>query len=979
MPNQTQSGPWEDYALDDDALARETTARWVTQRTPSDGPWADYAPTESPGLLSSLWEGTKDIAQQYVVEPLVRRYKFARDYGSALVSPEAIRELKPEGPVEYLLPLLNVIQQMRTARDVMQERHLGQVARGDLPPEEVPRIHAGAVDLALDIAPLGRLLGPPIKAAGRAAGEAVAQAALKLGASPRAAGLAAGAAALGARAVPESMRLGFRYPSTEDPTTSGRLREAGVLGAIAPAFAPLSLLGSRVVTPFMRRLHERMLPMSSEATFERIAREARKQAMRELPTDAPNELLSQAINRVHQKARNLTAETIEALGPVGELLMKELPTIVRTGTFSQANKLRAAALAREAGITQPVSRQALDLTLSKLAILRGYVDALAGQARLKGDAAVATRLKDAAESFSKIGKEYFLAMRREAGRSLRWFQEPHNLVQLKLALQELGIMTDALGTIRISSEELSAWQKFLRTFTPAGAGKRVQGLRAGLLLARINLFTPLSWAADTITNATYAAGDLISSGFATMAQRMLRGEAPAAGARLRAAWRTLKNFKASLPQDRILAPGLFGEHIGVLYGQRADRILAAFAKFKSAVDQRFSRYGFYVGLYEKALTEASRQQLRGPAKQEFIERFLLSPPQDALQSAVELANKFAFRRPLGEFGTAAAQSALMQLLVTPFPRFTTQMLLWLTEMSPLNLGFWNKALKGQASGVDFARFAAQALTGIGAVDFVNQTIYDRVDFNTMEYVREDGRRVGLFGVSPLNEALFVAAVGRGEYDKALAAARSGALGFLTFEGLIMPVIDRLQHRAGGQAILERLEDQFTRMIPGQAMLRAITSLMFDPPATKGVLGIIGAGRPIIDPLTGEDMRQKRELIGTQLPVPDIGTRGTQRVLSPTERMMRELGFVRLMPRIPKLIDPETGQAYDDLSDIPRERREAYERLRGYWMAQLLDPLAESADFRRKPPEVQRRVIRQRMAKATELARRTINVRARKGQ
>jgi hypothetical protein len=120
--------------------------------------------------------------------------------------------------------------------------------------------------------------------------------------------------------------------------------------------------------------------------------------------------------------------------------------------------------------------------------------------------------------------------------------------------------------------------------------------------------------------------------------------------------------------------------------------------------------------------------------------------------------------------------------------------------------------------------------GWGGLLLLDELLYQRVDFNSMEYVHPNGDRSRLSNRDPIPSGLFLVALLKGDLERATAALRfasipgprllvgeGGLLGSLI--GQVKNAIERAD--VDPQGLRRELTDTINRLIPGQALLSAI--------------------------------------------------------------------------------------------------------------------------------------------------------------
>lgn len=398
-----------------------------------------------------------------------------------------------------------------------------------------------------------------------------------------------------------------------------------------------------------------------------------------------------------------------------------------------------------------------------------------------------------------------------------------------------------------------------------------------------------------------------------------------------------------------------------------------------AVDSFFKRIGFASSLYEDALTAARERGVSGAEATAFIRKLVLSPSDAMLDKATERALKFGFAEPLSRGAAATAQNPVVQLFLSPFLSFQLRFARWLAEFTPASPEFLGKLRAGNATAEDLVKYAARQVAGLGAIGLVDATLYDQIDFNTFEYVDSDtGKRTSLAGLSPLPEAIAMAAILRREPSKALAAMKRSSVTFFFSAGALSGVLNVLNNVRSGQEIPQRIADQVSLAlfgwIPAQAILKSLKD-MLDRTQRQGGFpeGIIGrlpvvskTVPPRISPTTGRQLEIERTILASRIPAPEVlGRRLTQQVPEPVEREFRRLSQLGFPIQIYAPRVRLKGLELDE--DVPEEIQREFERIRGLAIHKLISPVVSKAGYERLPDAKKLEILRDLRSMATSLA------------
>lgn len=553
---------------------------------------------------------------------------------------------------------------------------------------------------------------------------------------------------------------------------------------------------------------------------------------------------------------------------------------------------------------------------------------------------------------------------------------------VKPGAQHSSLYQSVMGPDRLKAAIRVARMGLLSLTSPVGAGLH----SSAWAMTRLGE----NWGLDVMDRVAGKESDRFSQSLGAMVRAIGRGTAEDLSAGFSPVSRRVGEFLRQSFGALKSPASVLGEGTAQpIVGKTADKFLYPHVETLGRVSSVFGDFAYETALHEMALQDGQRAGLKGMALTAHVRDLVQNPSQDMLDHAANQMRAAMFRRDLPKVVEDLTRSPLATLFVNPFTHFSAQALRMFAEFTVASPDFWSKVAHNEATGQDLTKFAMRNLQGIGAVYAVNRLLYDRTDFNRMEYVREDGKRISLRGTTPIVDLLAVAAAIRGDYASAARAAQSGVMMFPVEGGIGKQFLDSAKDAfaSGGKGNPGRIVEELNRMIastyPGNKVLAAINSLITrDVKSYAGPFGsmaktpgLSNLARPQINPTTGEPLQSNREILGSEgVPSPDIGARGVQQSLNPVERMLAELGFSRMTPRGPKLLDPETlepgkqPQPYKTPADVPENMRESYEQARGKLMSEFLTPIATDTRFRDMPYALQQKVVKRAIAKAERFAR-----------
>jgi len=399
---------------------------------------------------------------------------------------------------------------------------------------------------------------------------------------------------------------------------------------------------------------------------------------------------------------------------------------------------------------------------------------------------------------------------------------------------------------------------------------------------------------------------------------------------------------------------------------------------KSAMDMGAKRLVATATIFRDAIKAADSMRLEGARRQTFIKQFFERLPEATREEANREGNKAGFNRPLSQLEERWAASTVGRLVVDAFGRWPFQFTRWAGEMLGYNRPLFEKLRAGKATPEEIGAYVAKTATGYGGLLLLDSLLYDRTDFNSMEYVTENGDRVRISGREPLATGLWFLALVKGDTDKAAAALRYASIPaarLFTGEGGLATSTFKAFYQAAQnpqndpRALRRELSTQFNKAIPGQALLSTLKTL-FDQTIREGPganLPVISRALPArIKPTTGEPQRPTQRIPGTETELPSIqGTPipGMVRVTDPVERLLTRYSLMVYRG----LRQPIAGFPP---GEVPPEYRREWESELGKERKRLLTPMAQRlgrGELERLPDESMRKRIQTLDAMAARIA------------
>ncbi len=724
------------------------------------------------------------------------------------------------------------------------------------------------------------------------------------------------------------------------------------------------------------------------------------------PARAGGESLAIAVGRrvdyLSKKMQRVVAAA-EGLNSNSKLAVEHIDAINKTGTLPEGARA-AFRSTKPAGATESdiqktlVSGNTVNALRQEMSSLVSEYNSLERQLAAQGDAASVNTSKIIGDSMRQIQSQLNLSVQKwklsrfASNRAVSAFNNPFPvdvIATLKRNGEMLGMLKDVKERLPITTNIIESLKNMGR-LAPA---EKSQLLRDVINQFKLNLFSPLSFTLDFGTNAA----EIVAQGAGHLGQDLVRvgknGDASFSG--ISGLMKSLKRHASSVeklgfhPEPPELSALLDdttagGESIrnskwGTFtrretpFSTAFDYLVGAPLYAKGMVDNASKRVAAMGYIYGEAGRRATAAGLSGLEKERFIDGFVKQMPDDVATKALEFANKAGFNRQLTRLEERYANSPMTTLFVDTFARWPLQFGRWGAEMLGYNPGVMSRGAPA------VGEYLAKTATGYGGLYLVNSTLYDRVDFNTMEYVKPNGDRTRLSNRDPLTTSLFMLAVLHGDKDKAAAALQFASLPgakIVSYSpssgassgagGLLTGILNQFQQLAGSRSVNpRRVKDEIdsivNRAIPGQALLGLIKTII-DPTVRQGIgAGIPGlslAKKPVVDPTTGKPLvpRQRIPLIGAEVPSV-LGTPfpGATRVLNPMEKLLFKYGMsvgrgVRTsLAGVPPNLVPNSMRD-EWVTELGIQRQVLFRRM-------LTDPQEFERIFNSSTPDITRELVR----------------------
>jgi hypothetical protein len=759
-------------------------------------------------------------------------------------------------------------------------------------------------------------------------------------------------------------------PSEEEQAdAAARVKSIGESAGMGLAFAGVA----KLVAPLGRAINAilpSILPSAEKGIVESASKRFEQAFTRRFAALKPEQILNVELPKVSKAAQTIAEDLKTSIRPsaAAEVVGQSVESIAETGTLAPGLKPAAREVARK--ITSPatlIGEKKMRGLQYAIASLSGALSAARQRIEDTGSTETA-KVVDVYQSMLNRASEEFLRGRRAFARVGHVLQTPIAEEGVNRFIADLKRVGQGIADLPPLETAKTGAQRLVEAVKTGDLGKA-----AGILTSeywRRNIFPLASFIADTIGNASKTGQHAAESAALDVFDYITLGRP---GQRVAG----LVNAIAASGEERqaaksLFAPTALGIRFGDFFGKELDKYMFPGAALKTGVDSMFKRLGALSSLYSDALTEARQRGLSGVERTGFIRDFVLKPPGDSMQKAIELGQKLGFTESIPRVVRATGANPVVQLFVSPFLNFQYRFLRWMAEFTPFSPDLLGKLRTGKATASDLLTYATRNATGLGAVYLTDQTLYDNIDFKMFEYVTpENGRRTSLNNLSPLPEVFALNALLRREPDKAYAAVKNSSVNFFLVGGLLSTFQQALQQvRPGGQfsdVTTRALERTLQGLIPGQAVLRTLKDVI-DPISREGLLGQmpgISFSQPArISPTTGEPVKIQRQIIGTDIPAPAaLGQRGTEREPDPIEKEIRRLNMTgfNIQLRAPAVRVRLETKAQQE------ETQRAFEQARGRHIYAILGPIIARDDYRQLTEPDKAALIRRAFGIASKMA------------
>jgi hypothetical protein len=672
------------------------------------------------------------------------------------------------------------------------------------------------------------------------------------------------------------------------------------------------------------------------------------------------------------RVREAVAKALEAVSFRGATILEHIEHLKKTGTLPKEARPEFRA-AHEAGLGEApsgwyqveISPEKINLQRQALFEAADAFNALISEAHRSGDVVTLRAAKELRKELMSASEQFNL-YRKVAGESVRLFQmtpeQAFRFAALNDGLKALAARPPRLPlytSIKKNVLKLVNERKDLSPQAKKDLGEQL--LRDSVDAWRLNLFSVTSFTLDLIGNLVAAT----SEGAGLIGQdlyNVMRGKPNLLG--LRSMFYGLRGLGKKTPLEIEQALGTMtasGEMVSGMGGGKGnivqrgmglgrpgtftsrgtnvsaaiDSIVGAPLYAKGAVDTGFKRMGAWAALYRKANQAWEASEKRGNPV-EWMRDFVDAMKPEDIAAVVEQANKLGFNRALSPIEESIAGSPVFKLAFGAFPRWPFQFTRAIGEWVGLNPKAWQQIAKGPNRGEAIANYLGKSLTGLGGLYFINDTLYDHVDFKSMEYVHENGDRSRLSGREPLPTVLALSAALKGDWINAKSALKytslPGASVISGEGGLVWTLVQRIQQAAqrrdfDPKAVEKEAIKILNRLIPGQALL-AMTKSIFDPVSREGlgaeIPGVSLALPARIDPTTGEPVRAMQKLPGVPVQIPQLSgvpIPGAKRIVDPVSQMLGSYGMLDYRPI-------RTPVAGIPAAKLPSEAKQKYYEILG---------------------------------------------------
>lgn len=719
--------------------------------------------------------------------------------------------------------------------------------------------------------------------------------------------------------------------------------------------------------------------------------------------------------KIQARAAELADKITELTDPA-KILFGETGVVKETGTLTPETRVQF----REAGGKPPeVASQALKVSANEV---RSTVEQVVGMgeelARLQrlteatdpltraGVASAQNALKDVLPQAVAIA-ERFKKERFAANRVLQvWNQavKEGKLAAAQQAFRSAGVALEAVREIKPREPLFNNIANGIKNWKNLKTSEKAQVGRDLVDFMRFNMFSLTSGALDLIGNAAATTGRVLSAGGEDLFHLLGRGKADAPALRghlwaLRDRWITRKKIPTGVEEGLgyqtatgELIPGLkltrgegFGDPFTKYASKGVDIVGLLPLRSKGFIDTGFRRFGATASLWTEAIKAADKQKLSGLSRDRFIQEFFENPPKDAMERAIQEGKELGFNRQLSSVEEKIAGSVMVRLLADGFARWPFQFTRWAGEMFGADPKFYGRVRNGTATIEDLGGYLTKAASGWGSLYLLQETLYDRVDAKTMEYINDEGNRVRLAGREPMATGLWLLAAIHGDRERAsnwfkytslpLAKFISGEGGGILSD-FVLGMKSAIDNPHGQpRQLANAVEERIRLMFPGQAVLSALKSV-FDPIQREGPFqflpGVSLTQPPAIASTTGEPLEQRQKLFGMEFPaIGGTPIPGAARIVDPVYRLLAEYDLL-----IHRGI--RTPVAGFPPNQVPDDVRQEWEVEFGHQRNRILTPFVEKAEeFRKLPPDIIRKRIQEMDAIAAQITTAIVNAKYRK--
>lgn len=765
------------------------------------------------------------------------------------------------------------------------------------------------------------------------------------------------------------------------------------------------------------------------------------------PRTPPTLSESPFANRVALANEHLSrvAAKIQDMGQKLNIVGEQKDVIEATGTIEKGRRQ----LFRETGDKPPtywlrVSESDIDTAWTEMTgaleeVSRMEREVLRGSAVYRQDAGLEVVALDQARQILKRNVKEWATLRYAFGRGVRAFGRPPSQQMQRLfekamspdTLAQLGEVANLIakgGDVQARMPLYTNIVRLGRKWTTLTEPEQFELFRDVVSAARLNLFSVFGFTLDLASNVAAGSSEVIGGLGRDLMRVGVKGdvhfpniggwvravrdrggaglEALEVGAKAIAEGKSLRKTAGAFNpkfSDRMaeelgwtaageplrggMAPQLPGTFVdrSSKAGIYADYFLGAPLYAKSMMDTGAKRLGATAKLWAMAYENVPKG-LKGLERKRWIDQFMRDPPESAINEAVAMGQRVSFDRPLTRFEEKVATSPTAQLAVDVFARWPFQFSRWFGETLGLNPRYLQKLVKGKATAEETGEYLIKAASGIGGLMYLKNTMYDQIDFESMEFVHDNGERTRLAGREPLPTAMWLLAAIQGDETRAWAALKHTSLPFARFlsgeGGLLMSLIRTLQRAQQNRdmdadGFNRELSDFFNRLIPGQGILSLVETAI-DPTLREGfganLPGISQALPQRIESTTGEELiPMQRPPISGATAFPAIG--GT---LIPGFRGQRDPVF-GLLSRYGGLVyrGPRTPLAGFPAAEIPQELRRQWQVEFGKQRQALLTEVIvnEQQWLKEFGPLKIMDIIKELDSKAAKIATGTINEKA----